>query len=85
MIEKRLYRSRTNRIFAGIFGGLGEYFGIDPVLLRVIYVVVLVITAFVPGVLIYLLAIFIIPLEPERGGPVVHEMPKEHTTESGAH
>lgn len=33
--EKRLYRSTENRQMAGVAGGLGEYFGIDPTLVRV--------------------------------------------------
>ncbi len=62
---KKLYRSRTNRIFAGIVGGLGEYFNIDPVLLRLIWVLVVIFTGLVPGVLVYLIAIYIIPEAPQ--------------------
>lgn len=50
---------------AGICGGMGDYFEIDPVLLRVVWVMVLVLTAFVMAIVIYVIAIFIIPLEPE--------------------
>ena len=35
---KRLYRSRDERMIAGVCGGLGEYFGIDPTLIRLIFV-----------------------------------------------
>ena len=35
---KRLYRSRTERMFSGICGGLAEYFDIDPTLVRLIFV-----------------------------------------------
>lgn len=63
---KRLYRSRTNRTFAGILGGLGEYYQVDATLLRVFAVIGIVLTGFFPGVLIYLLAVFIIPEEPVR-------------------
>jgi phage shock protein PspC (stress-responsive transcriptional regulator) len=38
-MAKRLYRSTTNRTIWGVCGGLGEYFGMDPVLVRVIFVV----------------------------------------------
>jgi phage shock protein C len=69
METKRLYRSETNRIFAGILGGFGEFFNIDPVLLRVFWILVVIFTGFVPGVLAYLLAIFIIP--PHK--PKIHE------------
>ena len=38
-MEKRLYRSETNKVITGVCGGLGEYFEIDPVLVRVIAVI----------------------------------------------
>lgn len=58
---KRLYRSQTNKVFAGIFGGLGEYFNVDPVLLRLIFVFLAIFTALVPAIFVYIIAIFIIP------------------------
>jgi phage shock protein C len=58
---KRLYRSKTNKIFAGVIGGLGEYLNIDPAILRVIWLLVVVFTGLVPGLLVYLLTIFVIP------------------------
>lgn len=61
---KRLYRSTTDRVCAGICGGLGEYWGIDPVVLRLIWVLVTVFTGFAPGIIAYILAIFIIPTKP---------------------
>ena len=61
METKRLYRSSTNKVFAGICGGLGEYAGIDPVLLRLFWLLVVIFSGVVPGVVAYILAIFIIP------------------------
>jgi phage shock protein C len=63
---KKLYRSNTNKIFGGLLGGIGEYFDVDPVFIRLIFVVVLVLTAVAPGVVIYILALFIVPHAPER-------------------
>lgn len=63
-MNKRLYRSRTNRMVFGILGGLGDYFNVDPTLLRLAWVVIVVLTGFVPGLIIYLLAAIIIPEEP---------------------
>ena len=57
---KKLKRSRTDRVFAGVCGGLGEYFNIDPVIVRIIWVLV----AFMPGgpgFLAYLICALIIP------------------------
>jgi phage shock protein C len=62
---KRLYRSRTNKVFAGICGGLGEYFEVDPVVVRVGWVVVSTVTGVLPGILAYIIAIFIIPEQRE--------------------
>jgi len=61
---KRLYRNRKNRMLAGICGGLGEYLEIDPVVVRLITVVL---TIFGLPLLVYLIAIFIIPNEPLTG------------------
>lgn len=62
---KKLYRSRTNRVFAGILGGLGDYYNVDATVLRLFAVIGIVLTGFFPGVLIYIIAIFIIPEEPQ--------------------
>jgi len=48
-------------MFAGICGGVGEYLNIDPALIRLIWVLVVIFTGFFPGVLAYIIAIFIIP------------------------
>jgi len=56
---KRLYRSRTNKVLAGVCGGIGEYFNIDPVIIRILVVVILG-AAWVA----YLVAAIIMPLEP---------------------
>lgn len=65
-INKRLYRSRNDRILAGILGGLGDYFELDPVLLRLAFIILLVVTGVFPFAVIYVVAIFIVPLEPEH-------------------
>ncbi len=61
METKRLYRSEKNKVIAGIFGGLGEYAKIDPVFLRFIWILIVVFTGFVPGLIAYFLAIMIVP------------------------
>lgn len=62
MEPKRLYRSEKNKVFAGICGGLGEFFVVDPTAIRLVWLLIVVFTGFFPGVLVYILAIFIIPL-----------------------
>jgi len=58
---KRLYRSKKNRVIAGILGGVGEYFGIDPVLIRLSFVALTIFTGIIPGVIFYLVALLIVP------------------------
>lgn len=62
--HKGLQRSRDNRIIAGVCGGLADWLGWDPTLVRVLYVVVSVATAF-SGVLVYLLLWVLMPERPE--------------------
>lgn len=61
---KKLYRSRSDARLAGVLGGLGEYFDLDPTLIRLAYVIFTLTTGFFPGIIGYLLAILIIPKEP---------------------
>lgn len=60
-VSRSLHRSRTNRMIAGVVGGLAEYFGVDPTLLRVVYVVVSIVSAAFPGLLVYLLLWLLVP------------------------
>ncbi|MFA6043156.1 MAG: PspC domain-containing protein [Patescibacteria group bacterium] len=57
--QKKLYRSKTNRVIAGVAGGLGEYFAIDPVIFRVLFVAL----AFAggSGLLLYIIGMLVIP------------------------
>lgn len=59
--KKKLYRSSKNKIISGIFGGLDEYFGVDATILRLGYLLVVIFTGFIPGLIAYLIAIFIVP------------------------
>lgn len=61
MKSKRIYRSNKNKVIAGVFGGLGEYFNVDPVFLRLFWILITIFTGFVPGFIAYLFAIIIIP------------------------
>lgn len=65
MNDRALRRSSNDRLLGGVLGGIARYFGWDPVLLRVIYVVVTVLSAAFPGILIYLAAWIIMPLDTE--------------------
>jgi phage shock protein C len=65
---KKLYRSSTNKVAAGILGGLGEYWDIDPVVLRLAFVFLILITGFFPGVIAYVIALFIVPEKKHENG-----------------
>lgn len=63
-MDKKLYKSNTNRVWTGIIGGFGEYFNVDPTVLRVIFMFFVLVTGFFPGVFAYIIAIFLIPEKP---------------------
>ena len=58
---KKLYRSRTDRKIAGILGGIGEVYNIDPNLLRLLTVLLFFFTGFFPVIITYIIAWFILP------------------------
>lgn len=62
---KKLYRSKDDRMVAGVIGGLGEYANVESTLLRVLFVVFVIFTGIFPGVLLYVVLIFIIPERPK--------------------
>ncbi len=61
-MEKRLYKSRNNKMISGICGGIGEYFNIDPTIVRLIWVVLSF--AWFSGIVAYIICIFVIPDAP---------------------
>lgn len=63
-MTKRLYKSRDNKVLAGVLGGVGKYFDVDPVLVRLIYILIAVGTGVVPGIVVYILGALIIPEKP---------------------
>ncbi|MFN4111484.1 MAG: PspC domain-containing protein [Ignavibacteria bacterium] len=61
-MKKKLYRSRSNKIIGGVCGGIGDYFEVDPVLIRVLFVFLAFFHG--SGLLLYLLLLIIVPQEP---------------------
>jgi phage shock protein C len=61
MSEKKLRRSRQNRMIAGVVGGLAEYYDLDVTVLRIIYVLVSIFSAAFPGIIVYLILWAIMP------------------------
>ena len=58
-MEKRLYRSMNNKMIAGVCGGVAEYFGLDPALVRLGWIVFCALGG--SGVLAYIIAAIVIP------------------------
>jgi len=64
MDNKKLYRSNSNKMLCGVCGGLGTYTGIDPTVIRVLYVIIsMVAGAGVLGLLLYFILAVIIPAD----------------------
>lgn len=61
--DGRLRRSRSNKMIAGVLGGLAQYFGFDPTLARVLYVILSVVSVGFPGILVYIILWIIMPEE----------------------
>ena len=66
---KRMYRSRSDRKLVGVLGGVADYTGLDPSLVRIVYLIITILTGFVPGVFLYLVMALVVPMEPEGGAP----------------
>ncbi len=60
---KRLYRSRTDKKIAGVCGGIAKYFDVDPVFIRLCWILIALLGG--SGIILYIVAWIIIPLDPE--------------------
>lgn len=63
-MEKKLYRSRTNKKLFGVCGGIAEYFEIDATVIRLLWVLAVVCAGV--GILAYLIAALVMPVAPEN-------------------
>ena len=59
-MEKRLYKSRSNRVICGVCGGIGEYLGVDPTVVRLVFVVLGLLHI---GIILYIAAAILMPME----------------------
>ncbi len=57
----KLTRSSSNKVIAGVCGGLAEYFGLDPTLFRVGYVLLSILSVGFPGILVYIILALVMP------------------------
>ena len=73
-MKRKIYRSGTDKVVAGVCGGLGEYFGIDPVIIRIAWIVITLLGG--AGILAYIIAWIIIPQESGEGVSVARKVSK---------
>lgn len=74
-MNKKLKRSNSDKVIAGVCGGFGEYFNIDPVIIRIIWVLLLLLPGG-PGFLAYLICALIIP----QDDGVIHQASSSSTS-----
>ena len=79
---KKLYRSRSERMIAGVCGGMGKYLGIDATVIRLLFALLAIFTGVVPGLILYLVLMFIIPDEPLESPPEPPEPPEPPAAEA---
>lgn len=77
MPTKRLYRSKDNRVIAGVAGGIAEYFNVDPTIIRLAFVILVFANGI--GILAYFLAWLMIPEHPDYLS--INKAPKEQDLE----
>lgn len=65
---RRLTRSSKYKMIAGVCGGLAEYFALDPTVVRIAYIVVSILSAAFPGILAYIVLMFVMP-PPDTSAP----------------
>lgn len=59
--QRRLTRSKTHKMIAGVCGGIAEYLDVDPTVVRVLYVMFSILSAAFPGLLAYIILMFVMP------------------------
>lgn len=83
MNSQRLFRSQSNKVFAGVCGGLAEYFDVDPVVVRILFVLMVLFGG--TGIVLYIAAIVIVPKRPftfPETGTAAQDIPPAPVKES---
>jgi phage shock protein C len=75
--QRRLYRSQTNKVIAGVCGGLGEYFNVDTTVVRLVWIILTLLGG--AGIIAYILAYLIVPLKPNETGEATTQAQPEFT------
>ena len=81
--EKKLYKSNKNKMLDGVCGGIGEYFNIDPTLVRLAFVALCIFAG--GGLIAYIVAAIIVPRAPEGYDPQAANANTSSNTANAAH
>jgi phage shock protein C len=60
-MRRKLFRSKKEKIVAGVLAGIARYYQVDATLVRIIFIVLLSFSGFLPGILAYVIAAIVIP------------------------
>jgi phage shock protein C len=66
MTTRTLHRSSKNRMIAGVCGGIAEYLGMDPTVVRVLYILLSIASVAFPGIIVYIILMLVMP--PDANG-----------------
>ncbi len=80
-MERKLYRSRTDKMVAGVCGGLGEYLDVDPTLIRLLFVFA-VLAGFGSGIVLYIIMAIVMPPREETRPIAVEPAPGSNSDPS---
>ena len=61
---KKLYKNTEKKVLTGLLAGVGDFFNIDPNIVRMIFLLFVIVTGFVPGLVIYVVIALIVPKKP---------------------
>jgi phage shock protein C len=68
-MNKRLYKSRNDKMIDGVCGGIANYLNVDPTLVRAICALITIFSAGIPGIIVYIVFAVIMPVEPYEEMP----------------
>jgi phage shock protein C len=67
--KRRLTRSAQHKMIAGVCGGLADYFNLDVTIVRVAYVLISILSVAFPGILAYIILMFVMPPPDSQAPP----------------
>ena len=68
-MNKKLYKSRTDKMIEGVCGGIAKYLNLDPTIVRVLFALITIFSVGVPGVIAYIVLAVIMPVDPDEQFP----------------